>query len=71
MESRKTVLVVLSAGQHGSTDIENRLVDKGRREGGMNRESSIETCTSPCIQLNSQWKCAVWGRVQIWCSVTT
>ena len=35
MESRKTVLMNLFAGQNSDTDIENRLVDTAREgEGG-------------------------------------
>ena len=47
----------------GDTDIKNiRVSSAGKGEGGMNWENSIETCTSPCVNLDGQWKFAVWYR---------
>ena len=52
----------LFAGLTGDTDIENRLmdtVDGGRKgEGGMYRESNMETYTTIC-KIHSQWESAV------------
>ena len=48
MESRKTVLMNLVAGNSGGGNIENRLMDTvGEGEGETNWESSVETCTLP------------------------
>ena len=38
-------------GRNRDSDIENRLTDTAwEGEGGMNKESSIETYTSPCVK---------------------
>ena len=63
MESRKSVLMNLSAGQWWDADIESRLVNTvAEGEGGMNWESSIETYALQYVKLDSQEKFAVWCR---------
>ena len=55
MESRKLVLMNLSAVQWWDADIGNRLVDiVGEGEGGMNWESSIVTYELQYVNLGSQ-----------------
>ena len=50
MDSRKTALMNLSAGQRWRRQTETRLVDTGREgEGGMNAVSNMETCTLPYV----------------------
>ena len=54
MESRKTVLVNLSAGQEWRADRENRLMETGgrgeEREGEANGEGSTEASTLPYVK---------------------
>ena len=45
------VLMKLFAGQDSHTDVEKGLVGTAEEEeGGMNEESSNETCTSPYVK---------------------
>ena len=49
MESRKMVLMNLSAGK--DTDVEDCLVGTAREgEGARNRDSSIDIYTLPCVK---------------------
>ena len=45
------------------------LVREG--EGGMNRESSMETCTLPYVRQTPEGICCITQRAQAQCSVTT
>ena len=46
-------------GRNRYADLESRLVDTvGEREGGMNRDSSIDIYTLPC-EIDGQWEAAL------------
>ena len=63
MESRKMVLITYLQGSNGVTDIENRLMDMGKRggEGEMNGKSNMETYITIC-KIDSQWEFSIWLR---------
>ena len=54
------------------TQTEDRLMDTTEEgEGGMNRESSIETYTLPCVKQIANGKLLYDAGSSAWCSVTT
>ena len=56
----------------GDTEIENKLVDTvNEEEGGMNKESNIETYTLPCVKQVADGRLLYDSRAQTRCSVTT
>ena len=63
MESRKMVLMNLSARQHWRHRHREESCGHRRRrrggKGGTNSESNTETYAFPYVKLNSQWKFAV------------
>jgi len=63
MESRKTVLMNLFAGQQVDTDRENRLMDMGGQggEGWMYGESNMETYTLPYVKQPMRIHCVTQG----------
>ena len=51
--------MVLPIGSNAETDIENRLMDIGRKEGELYGKSNMETYITIC-KMDSQWVFAVW-----------